>query len=206
MEQMNVEEKKMNAANRPLFIGFLLVVLLLLVSVALTSLLVHRSQTSQVRTKEPTLRERFPGYFRYPAEQEAFEKLGRPSTPMTSFPNVTRSTVSQQCSALLPSPTAANTQSEESLHHACCITTTTFPSPDYLEDVLGVNRTIAVFRDQIGFEAKQFIRKESCTQPNGCDFCNCSTTTTYVTLVWQSGLEYGVSWFAVDGCCKCFNV
>ncbi|XP_046544957.1 uncharacterized protein LOC124255167 [Haliotis rubra] len=205
MEQMQVEEKKMSPANRQWILVLLSVVLLLIV-IALTSVVVHRSATTQLRAiKEPTLRERFPGYFRYPEEQTAFEKLDRPSTPVTSFPNVTLSSVSQQCSALLPSPSVPINPAREIEHNACCTTEASYISPQYWVDIGNINRTMAVFEDEVGVEAKQFFRTESCKQTDGCDFCTCSVKTTYVTGVWMTGTEYGVSWFAIDGCCKCLN-
>ncbi|XP_067649306.1 uncharacterized protein [Haliotis asinina] len=205
MEQMQTEGKKVTAANRQWSLVLFSVVLLLVI-IALTSVVVHRSATSQLRAiKEPTLRERFPGYFRYPAEQEAFEKLHRPSTQMTSFPNVTLSIVSQQCSALLPSPGVPIDPAREIEYNACCTTEATYISPEYWVDATGVNRTMAVFEDEAGVKAKQFFRTESCKQTDGCDFCTCLVKTTYVTGVWMSGSEYGVSWFSIDGCCKCLN-
>ncbi|XP_048243226.1 uncharacterized protein LOC124148692 isoform X2 [Haliotis rufescens] len=206
MEHMTVEEKTMGTTNRPLIIAILSLALLL-ISIALTSVLVHRSTTSHLREKEQSLRERFPGYFRFPEEQEAFEALERPSTPVTSFPNVTRTSVSLQCSALLSSPSVPRpiTPAEVIEHNACCTTTATYISPEYWVDITGVNRTMAVFEDSIGAKAKQFFRIESCEQQDGCDFCMCSVKTTYVTGVWTTGSEYGVAWFKTDGCCKCLN-
>lgn len=88
-------------------------------------------------------------------------------------------------------------------YHGCCISTTTYITPDNAKTFDGRLVELVQFKKE-----QQYFPSEICWQALDCNGCKCHNQPVYVTaVVWKDGkIGCTLDQIELKGCCKCFNI
>lgn len=157
------------------------------------------------------MKEKYPEKFRTLKEQRIYERHIQNAARLhpTNQTIQTQSFCNTDCRMINPIRKKRATQSN-AMFHSCCVSSTSFDSPNTKANINGVARTLLHFTSM-----RQYFKIQSCSQAIGCTGCTCNLEddlNTAIVLKHGMNLEDAddvddteLDFFYFQGCCKCLN-
>lgn len=193
-----------------------LTIFFVITTLVLVAVLIWREtgrNTTNIHDKPFPLRikEKYPEKFRTLEEQSIYEKHIQNVSRLhpTNQTIITKSFCNADCQLGQPIRKKRATQSN-TMFHSCCVSSTSFDSPNTKTNIGGVAKTLLQFTSM-----RQYFKIQSCSQAVGCTGCTCNLEVDLNTaIVLKHGInledaddvdDTEIDFFYFQGCCKCLN-